>query len=179
METPPRARGLRASRSARSNSASAVVVSIAADDRGPRLGGCSRADRGPAVHDDAREGAARDGLVGQARHESQRALHGPRGLPADPLPATSRQTVKLGRMARGCSPEGNGPRRPTDVESRTLRPSLLTRNSGPNFWDWTDTGAVVDSALRSRRLTSKGVRRATPLFDARVPVNAADRVYRN
>jgi hypothetical protein len=31
----------------------------------------------------------------------------------------------------------------------------LTPNSGPNFWDGRYLGAVVESALRSRRLTSK------------------------
>ena len=36
---------------------------------------------------------------------------------------------------------------------RTLRP--LTPNSGPNFWDGRYLGAVMESALRSRRLTSK------------------------
>ena len=35
---------------------------------------------------------------------------------------TFRQTAKLGRMARGCSPESRGPKRPTDAESRILRP---------------------------------------------------------
>ena len=30
------------------------------------------------------------------------------GVPAGPLPATSLQTAKLGRMARGCSPESMG-----------------------------------------------------------------------
>jgi len=92
----------------RSSSASAVVVSIAADDRGPRLGGVHEDGPGPAVHDDACEGAARDDLDGQARHEGQRALQGDGGLPADPLPAMSRQTAKVGRMALGCSPEGEG-----------------------------------------------------------------------
>jgi hypothetical protein len=107
-EHPARAGMTRSEISSRSSSASAVVASIAADDRGPRLGACSRTERGPAFHDDARESAARHGLDGQARHEGQRALQGARGLPADPLPATSRQTAKLGRMARGCSPESKG-----------------------------------------------------------------------
>jgi hypothetical protein len=106
---PPACTGMtRSEIGSRSSSASAVVVSIAADDRGPRLGSCSRTDRGAAVHDDACEGAARDGLDGQARHEGQRALQGARGLPADPLPAMSRQTAKVDRMALGCSPEGKG-----------------------------------------------------------------------
>ena len=34
-----------------------------------------------------------------------------------------------------------------------MRP--LTPNSGSNFWDGRYLGAVVESALRSRRLTSK------------------------
>jgi hypothetical protein len=50
-------------------------------------------------------------------------------------------------------PNVGGPKRPTNAESRTLRP--LTPNSGPIFWDWRYLGAVVESALRSRRLTSK------------------------
>jgi hypothetical protein len=57
-----------------------------------------------------------------------------------------------GRRA-SAGPKVGGPKRPTDAESRTLRP--LTPNSGPNFWDWRYTGSVVESALRSRRLTSK------------------------
>src|SRR5450756_2170829 len=40
-----------------------------------------------AVHDDAGEGAARDGFDGQARHQGRRALQGARDLPTDPLPA--------------------------------------------------------------------------------------------
>jgi hypothetical protein len=39
------------------------------------------------------------------------------------------------------------------LRSADLRP--LTPNSGPNFWDGRYLGAVVESALRSRRLTSK------------------------
>src|SRR5450759_3058534 len=35
------------------------------------------------------------------------------------------------------------------------------------FWDWTYTGAVVESDLRSRCLTSKEVRRMASSFDAR------------
>src|SRR5664280_1388021 len=50
-------------------------------------------------------------------------------------------------------PKVGGPKRPTNAESRTLRP--LTPNSGPIFWDWRYLGAVVESALRSRCLTSK------------------------
>jgi hypothetical protein len=54
--TPASAGMKRSEIGSRSSSARAVAVSIAADDRGPRLGACSRTDRGPAVHDDAREG---------------------------------------------------------------------------------------------------------------------------
>ena len=80
----------------------------------------------------------------------------------------TRSGVPTGPTSSGdVPPRVRDPRccRPTDAESRTLRPSLMTRNSGPNFWDWTDTGAVVDSALRSRRPSSKDVRRATSSFD--------------
>jgi hypothetical protein len=36
---------------------------------------------------------------------------------------------------------------------RSADPATLTPNSGPNFWDGRYLGAVVESALRSRRLT--------------------------
>jgi hypothetical protein len=56
---------------------------------------------------------------------------------------------------------------------------FLIRSSGPNFWDRTNTGAVVESTLRPRSPTFKDVRRATSPLNARVPVNTADGVYGN
>ena len=43
-----------------------------------------------------------------------------------------------------------------DIDTGSPVPyGLLTRNSGPNFWDWSYASAVVESDLRPRRLTSK------------------------
>jgi hypothetical protein len=56
----------------------------------------------------------------------------------------SRGRRSTARTARA-RPKARGPKRPTDAESRTLRP--LTPNSGPNFWDWRYLGAVVEDGL--------------------------------
>jgi hypothetical protein len=107
----------------RSSSASAVVVSIAADDRGSRLGACSRTDRGPAVHEPAKVQLAMAwmGKPDTKVSEFYKEL------------GVSRQTLYRQCLARrrsspgwraGARPEVLGPKRPTDSESRTLRSSL-------------------------------------------------------
>ena len=122
--TPASAGMKRSEIGSRSSSARAVAVSIAADDRGPRLGACSRTDRGPAVHDDAREGGLAMAWMGKPDtkvSEFYKELGG------------SRQTLYRQCLARrrsspgwraGARPEVLGPKRPTDSESRTLRSSL-------------------------------------------------------